>query len=124
MSMAWIAFTCAIFALAGLLLVAYISEDDFEGDWVCVGTMVGDRFAPYPGGFIHSEIVIEDDRVQYFIAGEQVSATYRRRKIQVELAAQIVMEYRLSIEEGRLIMQDQNGTRLVYERLPEEAVPR
>lgn len=121
--MIWIGFACAVFAAAGLLLAAYVSEDEFEGDWICVGTMVADRFTPYPDGFIHSEILIGDGRIEHCIAGEPVSATYKHRKIQVELAAQIVMEYQLSMEEGRLIVTDQNGMRLVYERVTERELP-
>ena len=118
--MIFLGFTCAVFLAAGLLAAAYVTADDFEGHWLCTGTMEENRFVPFPPQVIQNEIIIRDDQIEYYINGDQVSATYSRRRIRVELAAQICMEYRLSMEEGRMIVTDQHGMRMVYERIGDE----
>ena len=112
-------FTCVIILAAGFLLAAYVSSDDFEGRWQCVGTIAEGRFVPYPEGFIRQQIIIEDDRVVFTISGDALNADYSRRRIRVHLTAQIMQEYRLTMEEGRMIVTDPAGMKMVFERMEE-----
>lgn len=112
-------FTCVIILAAGALLAAYVSADAFEGIWRCVGTIAEGRFVPYPDGIIRQSIVIRDDQVLFTINGDALNADYARRKIRVHLTAQIMQEYRLTMEEGRMIVTDPAGMKMVFERQEE-----
>lgn len=117
--MLYLIFTCAILLCAGLLLAFYVTGDDFEGRWICVGTQEGEHFVPFPGGVIRQELVVYDDRAEYYINGDSMNVTYSRRRLQMHLTAQISRTYHLSIEEGRLLLTDENGTVLIFERMEE-----
>ena len=54
------------------------------------------------------------------INGDYVPVTRSGKILRVELAAQICLDYRISIREGRLVMTDPNGMQTVFEKIEEE----
>lgn len=115
--MFFLIFSCIVILAAGALLTWFISTDDFDGTWESIGVMEDGRLVPFAGGTVCHTLSFDEGYVAYFLNNEQMPATRKGRTIQVELAAQIFMEYRLSIREGKLIMTDPQGTQLVFEKL-------
>lgn len=113
-------FTCIILLAAGALFAWFVSADDFEGRWISIGVMDGDRLAPFPFGTITHELRFENGDVEYMINGEHVPVTRSGKVLRAELAAQICIDYHIHISEGRLIMADPNGMQTVFEKLEEE----
>ena len=120
MNMTFLIFTCLVILTAGALLAWYVADDDFEGRWYSIGVMEGDRLVPFPFGTIAHELIFEDGYVQYMINGDHVPVTRSGRILRAELAAQICIDYKISIREGRLIMTDPNGMQTVFEKVEED----
>ena len=120
MNLTFLIFTCIIILTVGALLGWYVSTDDFDGCWISIGVMEGDRLIIFPGGAITHELRFSEDSVQYLINGEHVPVTRSGKTLRAELAAQICIEYRLSISEGRLVMTDPGGMRVVFEKIERE----
>ncbi len=118
MNTTFLIFTCIIFLTAGALFAWFVSSDDFEGEWISIGVLEGDRLISFPpmASTTH-QLRIEDGIAEYMINGDYVPVTRSGRVLRVELAAQICMEYRISIHEGHLIMTDPNGMGMVFEKL-------
>ena len=113
-------FSCIVILAAGTLLAWFVSSDEFEGCWVSIGVMDGRRLIPFPMGTISHELRFTDGNVEYMINGDHVPVTRSGRILQAELAAQICIDYKLSIREGRLIMTDPRGMQTVFEKVEEE----
>lgn len=120
MNLTYLFFTCLIFVIAGAILAWFVSADDLDGMWVSVGVMEGDHLALFPAGSLQYTLSFDEGRAAYFIGNEQIPVTRSGHRLQVELAAQIFIEYRLSISEGRLVMTDPQGTRMVFEKVEED----
>ncbi|MBQ9014691.1 MAG: hypothetical protein IJ109_01100 [Firmicutes bacterium] len=120
MNLTYIVFTCLIFVVAGALLAWFVSSDDLDGMWVSIGVMEGEHLALFPPGVPRHTLSFDEGRAAYFIGEEQMPVTRSGRRLQVELAAQIFIEYRLSISEGNLIMTDPRGMRMVFEKIEED----
>ena len=71
-------------------------------------------------GALQYTLSFDEGHAAYFIGNEQIPVTRSGRRLQVELAAQIFIEYRLSISEGHLIMSDPHGMRMVFEKVEED----
>lgn len=113
-------FTCIVLLAAGALFAWFASADEFDGLWVSIGVMEGDRLVVFPAGTLPHTLRFGEDGAAYFIGGEQMPVVRKGRKLQVELAAQICIDYRLEIKEGRLIMTDPHGMKTVFERVEED----
>lgn len=120
MNTTFVIFTCMIILTAGALLAWYVSADDFEGRWISIGVMQADRLVIFPAGAIAHELRFDEDGTEYLINGEHVPVTRSGKILRAELAAQICIEYRISISEGRLLMTDPQGMQVVFERLEPE----
>lgn len=117
MNVTFLIFSCLVFVAAGALLTWFVSSDEFDGTWESIGVMEGDRLVPFPGGTVSHTLSFDDGMVAYFINNEQMEVTRSGRTLRVELAAQIYMEYRMSIEEGHLVLKDRHGMKMVFEKL-------
>lgn len=117
MNMTYLLFVCIVIIVSGLLLAWFVSSDDFDGTWVSIGIMEGNHLAPFAGGVISHTLSFDEGHAAYFINDEQVPVTRSGRRLQVELAAQIFIEYKLAIREGHLIMTDPNGMQMVFEKV-------
>ena len=106
--------------VAGALLAWFVSSDELDGMWVSIGVMEGEHLALFPAGALPYTLSFDEGRAAYFIGNEQIPVTRSGRRLQVELAAQIFIEYRLSISEGHLIMSDPHGMRMVFEKVEED----
>lgn len=113
-------FSCIVILAAGTLLAWFVSADDFEGCWISIGVMDHGRLVPFPMGTITHELRLIDGNAEYMINGDHVPVTRSGRTLRAELAAQICIDYRLSIREGRLVMTDPNGMQTVFEKVEEE----
>lgn len=113
-------FTCIVLLVAGALFAWFASADDFDGMWVSIGVMEGDHMVPFAGGGISYTLSFDEGNVAYFIGDEQMPVTRSGKKLQVELAAQICIDYRIEIREGHLIMTDPHGMKMVFEKVEEE----
>lgn len=120
MNVPFVIFTCVVFLAAGALFAWFLSADEFEGLWVSLGVMDGDRLVPFPGEAVRHTVSFDEGQAAYFINDEQMEVTRSGRILRVELAAQICMEYRMSIHEGRLILAGPGGMRMVFEKVSEE----
>jgi len=122
MNMTFLIFTCIVILAAGALLGWFLSNDDFEGDWISIGVMDGERLVEFPRGSITHELRFEDGYVEYMINGDHVPVTRSGKILRAELAAQICIDYRISIREGRLVMTDPHGMKTVFEKLEEDVI--
>lgn len=115
--MLFLLFTCAVLLAAGCLAAFFVGTDDFEGRWRSIGVIEENRIVPFPGNVISHEVIILDGRAQYLINGDPMNVDYRRRKLEVDLTAELTMVYNISIEEGRLILTDPHGMRMAFEKI-------
>ena len=115
--MMYLIFSCIVILAAGALLAWFISADEFDGTWESIGVLENDRLVPFTGGAVSHTLSFDEGHAAYFIGNEQMPVTRKGKTLQVELAAQIFMEYKLSIREGDLVMTDANGTQLVFRKL-------
>lgn len=120
MNITFIIFTCVIFLAAGALLAWFLSDDDFEGTWISIGVMEGDRLVRFPAGALTHELRFTDGYVEYMINGDHLPVTRSGRTLRTELAVQITIDYKISIQEGRLVMRDPHGMQIVFEKEEEE----
>ena len=120
MNLTYLFFTCLVFVVAGALLAWFVSSDELDGMWVSIGVIEGEHLALFPAGALQYTLSFDEGRAAYFIGNEQIPVTRSGRRLQVELAAQIFIEYRLSISEGHLIMSDPHGMRMVFEKVEED----
>lgn len=113
-------FTCIVILVTGALLAWYVSIDDFDGMWVSIGVMEGDHLVPFAGGALSYTLSFDEGNVVYFIGDEQLPVTRSGRRLQVELAAQICIDYKIEIQESHLVMTDPHGMRMVFEKVEED----
>lgn len=113
-------FTCIVLLAAGALFAWFSSADEFDGMWVSIGVMDGDALTRFPEGSVSQTLSFDEGMAAYFIGDEQMPVTKMGRRLQVELAAQICIDYRIEVKRGYLYMTGPNGMKMVFEKVEEE----